>query len=260
MTYPPYGSDPGAQPWQPPQPNPYPQSGYGQSADSGYSGGAAPGYPPSSPTTAGYQQPGAYPPGGYGQPAAPGYGGAPQAYPVAPGYQGGGYGPAAGYPMAPGYPYAVPPKQGLPKAAIFGGIGVLAVLVVVVAGVFWPSGGGLFSSDADQIKALMHTKMAPSDTAAIKAHHCAADASMIDKFSKYGRVPGPSDTSTRDKTKIDVGEPKVNGDTATVDITATSGSYTVPVTQYFRKEGGEWKYCSSDDPKMKNLSNLPGMN
>jgi hypothetical protein len=148
----------------------------------------------------------------------------------------------------------------MPKAAIFGGIGVLAVLVVVLAAVFWPSGGGLFSSDADQIKALMHTKIDPSDTSALKAHHCAADASLIDKFAKYDRAPGPSDTPDRPGTKIDVGEPKISGDTATVDITATSAGLTLPVTQYFRKEGGEWKYCSNDDPKMRHLSNLPGWN
>lgn len=261
MTYPPYGSDPGAQPWQPPQSNPpYPPSGYGQPAASGYPGAAAPGYPPASPSAAGYEQPGAYPPGGYGQPAAPGYVGAPSGYPAAPGYQPGGYGPAGGYPMGPGYPYGVPPKQGLPKAAIFGGIGLVAVLLVVVTVAFWPSGGGLFSSDADQIKALMNSKIDPKDTAAVKAHHCAADAKLIDKFSKYGRGTGPADTPNRDKTKIDVGEPKINGNTATVDITATSGSVTLPVTQYFRKEGGEWKYCSSDDPKMQHLNDLPGFN
>lgn len=234
MTYPSSGSDSGAQPWQPPPSSGYPQGGYGQPAAPGYPG-AAPGHS----GFPGFGQAGGYPP--------------PGAYPMGSGFPG-------GYPAGPGFPGAVPPRQGLPKAAIFGGLGVLAVVVVVLGVVFWPSGGGLFSSDADQIKALMHTKIDPSDTSAMKAHHCAADGSLIDKFAKYGRAPSPSDTSTRAGTKIEVGEPKINGNTATVDITATSGSYTLPVTQYFRKEGGEWKYCSNDDPKMRNLSNLPGMN
>ena len=263
MTYPPAGSDPGSQPWQPsPATPPYPHGGYGQPAGFGYAGGAAPGYPPAFPTDAGYGQPVAYPSVGYGPPAAPGFEGSPLGYPGAPGYPVvgnvpfGGYGYTAGA----GFPGAVPPKQGLPKAVIFGGIGLVVVLVLVLAIVFWPSGGGLFSSDADQIKALMHTKIDRSDTSALKAHHCAADASLIDKFAKYDRAPGPAGTPDRPGTKIDVGEPKINGNTATVDITATSGSLTLPVTQYFRKEGGEWKYCSSDDPKMKHLSNLPGWN
>lgn len=30
-------------------------------------------------------------------------------------------------------------------------------------------------------------------------------------------------------------------------------------TIYFRKEGGEWKYCLTDSPEMQKIQQLPGM-
>ena len=56
--------------------------------------------------------------------------------------------------------------------------------------------------------------------------------------------------------------PKVSGDPATLknlDITVTGDRATVQppgssqVAIWLRKEGGEWKFCSTDNPVFKNL-------
>ncbi|MEN4448712.1 hypothetical protein [Mycobacterium sp. SM3041] len=228
MTYPPPGS-PGPQPWQPQQPAPgYPPAGYGQ----------APGYG----QPAGYGQP-----PGYGQ--TPGYGQAP-GYPMGP-----GYGQAPGFPPGPGYPGAPTPNNN--KKFLIGGLALLAVIGIVIGVVVWTSGsgGGLSAlggnSDEDQIRSLM------SDPTALKDHRCEADAKF---FSKFPGLADGKKAPVGPKVKVTVNSVDVTGERATVNVTTRAESgREASATVYFRKEGGEWKYCLTDSPEMKQLQQLPGM-
>ena len=60
--------------------------------------------------------------------------------------------------------------------------------------------------------------------------------------------------------KVTVNSVDVTGERATVNVTtrAESGREASAIV-YFRKEGGEWKYCLTDSPEMKKLQQLPGM-
>ncbi|OBJ45588.1 hypothetical protein A5630_01075 [Mycolicibacterium mucogenicum] len=262
MTYPPSGSDPGVQPWQPPQ---QPTEGYGQPAygppDYGQPAYGQPAYGQPA-----YGQP-AYGQPAYGQPAygQPGYGQPPYGQPA--------YGPPPGYPIGPGFPGQpgfpppTPPnntrKWALIGAAICAVVLVIGVVVAVVAtrsdsGSDTASGGGQVtiggsSSDEDKIRDLMTSQIETFDD--FKAHSCANDVKLYDKVpsiaGKFGKGSdsdaGPGSTKSAEITDINV-----NGDRATVNVKSASGVTSVPL----RKEGGEWKFCMTDSPKFKGIPGL----
>ncbi|BBX87561.1 Rv0361 family membrane protein [Mycolicibacterium aubagnense] len=264
MTYPPSGSDPGAQPWQPPQqpPEGYGQPAYGQPVY-GQPGYGQPAY--GQPT---YGQP-EYAQPTYGQPqyGQPAYGQPQYGYPGAYGQP--GYGPVPGYPMGPGYPGQpgfpppAPPNRNRMFALI--GAGIFAVVLVVVVVILIATSGSdsqsasgnsgvtaaVPASEEDQIRDLMTARIDTFDD--FKAHSCANDVKLYDKlpsiagkFDKGSDSPGP--TGGAEITDINV-----NGDRATVDVKSSSGTTTnVPL----RKEGGEWKFCMTDSPKFKGLPGL----
>ena len=232
MTYPPLGPQPGGQPWQQPQ---QPQQ-------------PAPGYPP-----AGYGQPGyGQPQPAYGQPAygQPAYG--------QPAYGQPGYGQPPGYPMGPGFPGAPQPKSNGPKWALIGGLAAIIVVGIVLAVVLVSnSGGGLSAlggnSDEDQIRSLMS-----SGPSSIKERACENDQKFFSKFPGIADSTGTNPTGAEGKATVD--SVNVTGDTATAEVTATSGTgLERSGTLYFRKESGEWKICFTDSPQLKQLQNLPGM-
>ena len=229
MTYPPLGPQPGGQPWQQPQQ-------------------PAPGYPP-----AGYGQPGyGQPQPAYGQPAygQPAYG--------QPAYGQPGYGQPPGYPMGPGFPGAPQPKSNGPKWALIGGLAAIIVVGIVLAVVLVSnSGGGLSAlggnSDEDQIRSLMS-----SGPSSIKERACENDQKFFSKFAGIADSTGTNPTGAKGKATVD--SVNVTGDTATAEVTATSGTgLERSGTLYFRKESGEWKICFTDSPQLKQLQNLPGM-
>ena len=240
MTYPPLGPQPGAQPWQQPQqPAPgYPPGGYGQQGQPGQ-----PGYGQPQPA---YGQP------QYGQPAygQPAYG--------QPTYGQAGYGQQPGYPMGPGFPGAPQPKSNGPKWALIAGLAAIIVVGIVVAVVLVSnSGGGLSAlggnSDEDQIRSLMS-----SGPSSIKERACANDQKFFSKFPGIADSTGTNPTGAKGKATVD--SVNVSGDTATAEVTATSGTgLERSGTLYFRKESGEWKICFTDSPQLKQLQNLPGM-
>lgn len=232
MTYPPLGPQPGGQPWQQPQ---QPQQ-------------PAPGYPP-----AGYGQPGyGQPQPAYGQPAygQPAYG--------QPAYGQPGYGQPPGYPMGPGFPGAPQPKSNGPKWALIGGLAAIIVVGIVLAVVLVSnSGGGLSAlggnSDEDQIRSLMS-----SGPSSIKERACENDQKFFSKFPGIADSTGTNPAGAKGKATVD--SVNVTGDTATAEVTATSGTgLERSGTLYFRKESGEWKICFTDSPQLKQLQNLPGM-
>lgn len=232
MTYPPLGPQPGGQPWQQPQ---QPQQ-------------PAPGYPP-----AGYGQPGyGQPQPAYGQPAygQPAYG--------QPAYGQPGYGQPPGYPMGPGFPGAPQPKSNGPKWALIGGLAAIIVVGIVLAVVLVSnSDGGLSAlggnSDEDQIRSLMS-----SGPSSIKERACENDQKFFSKFPGIADSTGTNPTGAKGKATVD--SVNVTGDTATAEVTATSGTgLERSGTLYFRKESGEWKICFTDSPQLKQLQNLPGM-
>ncbi|TXH21677.1 MAG: hypothetical protein E6R06_19195 [Mycobacterium sp.] len=243
MTYPPSGSDPGAQPWQPPQ---QPTEGYGQ-----------PAYGPPAYGQPAYGQP-AYGQPQYGQPAygQPVYG-PPPGYPMGP-----------GFPGQPGFPPPTPPnntrKWALVGAGIFAVVLVIGVVFAAVAtrsdsGSDSASGssevtiGGGSSSDQEKIRDLMTSQIETFDD--FKAHSCANDVKLYDKVpsiaGKFGKGSdgdaGPGSTKRAEITDIDV-----NGDRATVNVSSSTGVTNVPL----RKEGGEWKFCMTDSPKFKGIPGL----
>lgn len=243
MTYPPSGSDPGAQPWQPPQ---QPTEGYGQ-----------PAYGPPAYGQPAYGQP-AYGQPQYGQPAygQPVYG-PPPGYPMGP-----------GFPGQPGFPPPTPPnntrKWALVGAGIFAVVLVIGVVFAAVAtrsdsGSDSASGssevtiGGGSSSDEEKIRDLMTSQIETFDD--FKAHSCANDVKLYDKVpsiaGKFGKGSdgdaGPGSTKRAEITDIDV-----NGDRATVNVSSSTGVTNVPL----RKEGGEWKFCMTDSPKFKGIPGL----
>lgn len=232
MTYPPLGPQPGGQPWQQPQ---QPQQ-------------PAPGYPPT-----GYGQPGyGQPQPAYGQPAygQPAYG--------QPAYGQPGYGQPPGYPMGPGFPGAPQPKSNGPKWALIGGLAAIIVVGIVLAVVLVSnSDGGLSAlggnSDEDQIRSLMS-----SGPSSIKERACENDQKFFSKFPGIADSTGTNPTGAKGKATVD--SVNVTGDTATAEVTATSGTgLERSGTLYFRKESGEWKICFTDSPQLKQLQNLPGM-
>lgn len=226
-------------------------------------------YPPQGPYPgpSGYPQQGPY---GAGQPVAPGY----------PGYGPPGYGPVPGQPMPYGYPGATPPSSGGPGKWILIVGAVVLVLVLGVVGLYAlgtssdddkstsassesgskrtggaggtgstdeaekpgaSSGGG---SDEDEIRQFLAT-FGGGDIASIS---CANDRKFFGQAggNAFGTMPVP----------------KVAGDPASLnglDITVTGDRATVKppsssqVAIWLRKEGGEWKFCSTDNPVFKNL-------
>ncbi|WP_418002395.1 hypothetical protein ACNO8X_19920 [Mycobacterium sp. PDNC021] len=260
MTYPPSGSDPGAQPWQPQQ---QPPEGYGQPAY----GQPAYGQPP-------YGQP-AYGQPTYGQPAygQPTYGQPEYGQPVygQPVYGQPAYGQAPGYPMGPGFPGqpGFPPPTPPNNTRKFALIGAGIFAVVLVIGVVFAlvtsrsgsdsasSSGGVSiagpASDEEQIRDLMTAQIETFDD--FKAHSCANDVKLYDKVpsiaGKFGKGSstdaGPGSTKRAEITDINV-----NGDRATVSVNSASGVTNVPL----RKEGGEWRFCMTDSPKFKGIPGL----
>lgn len=267
MTYPPSGSDPGAQPWQPQQP---PPEGYGQPAY----GQPAYGQPAYGQPT--YGQP-AYGQPAYGQPTygQPEYGQPAYGQPTygQPAYGQPAYGQAPGYPMGPGFPGQpgfpppTPPNNTRKYALIGAGIfAVVLVIGVVFAMVTSRSGSGSDSassgggvtiagpaSDEEQIRDLMTAQIETFDD--FKAHSCANDVKLYDKVpsiaGKFGKGSstdaGPGSTKRAEITDI-----SVNGDRATVSVNSASGVTSVPL----RKEGGEWRFCMTDSPKFKGIPGL----
>ena len=78
------------------------------------------------------------------------------------------------------------------------------------------------------------------------------------QFSGIADSTGTNPAGTKGKTTVD--SVHVTGDTATAEVTATSGSgLERSGTLYFRKESGEWRICFTDSPQLKQLQNLPGM-
>ena len=223
-------------------------------------------YPGPNPGPSGYPQQGPY----SGQPVVPGY----------PAYGPPGYGPMPGQPMPYGYPGATPPNSGGPGKWILIAGAVVLVLVLGGVGIYaltgssdddqstsassqssgkrkgsagstdptdeattpGSSGGG--SSDEDEIRQFL-ASFGGGDMASIS---CANDR----KF--FGQAGGGAFGSMQ--------IPKVAGDADSMqalDITVTGDRATVKppgssqVAFWLRKEGGEWKFCSTDNPVFKNL-------
>lgn len=270
MTYPPSGSDPGAEPRQPQQPTEgYSEPAYGEPAY----GSPAYGQPAYGQPTYGqptyappmYGQPGYAPPmygqPGYGQPTygQPGYG--------QPGnWQAPGYPMGPGFPGQPGFPPPPPPNNTRKFALIGAGIvAVVLVIGVVFAVVMARSGSGPDSassggvgvagpaSDEEQIRDLMTSQIETFDD--FKAHSCANDVKLYDKVpsiaGKFGKGSG-SDAGPGSTKRAEITDINVNGDRATVSINSANGVTSVPL----RKEGGEWKFCMTDSPKFKGIPGL----
>lgn len=220
-----------------------------------------------------YPYPGQYP-GPHGYPPQGPYG---AGQPVAPGYP--GYGPVPGQPMGFGYPGPTPPNSGGPGkwiliagavvlVLILGGVGIYALTGSSdddtstsassqsshkrkgAAGSTGPtdeatepgsSGGG---SDEDEIRQFLAT-FGGGDMASIS---CANDRKFYEQAAggAFGSMPMPKVSGDPDSLKdLDI---TVTGDRATVQPPGSS-----QIAIYLRKEGGEWKFCSTDNPVFKNL-------
>jgi len=228
-------------------------------------------YPGPNPGPSGYPQQGAY---GAGQPVAPGY----------PAYGQPGYGPMPGQqmPYGYGYPGATPPSSGGPGKWILIAGAVVLVLVLGGVGLYamgsssdddrstsassqsgngkgaagsadptdeatkpGASGGG--STDEDEIRQFLAT-FGGGDMASIS---CAGDRKFFGQAGggAFGSMPMPKVSGDPESLKnLDI---TVTGDRATVQPPGSS-----QVAIWLRKEGGEWKFCSTDNPVFKNL---PGM-
>lgn len=203
-------------------------------------------WPPQQPPQpyGGPQPGGQYPYGAPQQPYAGGqpygvqqpYGGAPGPYGAPPPY---------GYGMTP------PPGKSKSPALLIGGIGAV-IIVLAGAAVFFMGGIGPFSSDQREIEKLFED-MAKTDgsVSAAKKFFCSADqkfmkdidTSILDQYDI--EVPEPSRPTAPSK----ISDVQVDGDKATAKVTTESKTETV----HFRKEGGHWTVCMSDDPKMPTL-------
>ena len=99
----------------------------------------------------------------------------------------------------------------------------------------------------------------PPSPTSLKDHRCAADDKFLNKY------PGLADASgtkapVGPKVKVTVNSVDVTGDRGTVNVTTHGESgREATTTIYFRKEGGEWKYCLTDSPEMQKIQQLPGM-
>lgn len=225
-------------------------------------------YPPQGPYPgpSGYPQQGPY---GVGQPVAPGY----------PAYGPPGYGPMPGQPMPYGHPGATPPNSGGPGKWLLIVGAVVLVLVLGGVGVYAltsssdddqstsassqsgkrkgaagstgstdeatapgsSAGGG---SDEDEIRQFL-ASFGGGDMASIS---CAGDRKFFGQAGggAFGSMPMPKVSGDPESMKtLDI---TVTGDRATVQAPGSS-----QVAIYLRKEGGEWKFCSTDNPVFKNL-------
>ena len=229
-------------------------------------------YPPQGPYPGppGYPQQGPY---GVGQPVAPGY----------PGYGPPGYGPVPGQPMPYGYPGATPPSSGGPGKWILIVGAVVLVLVLGVVGLYAlgtssdddkstsassergskrkggagstgstdeaekPGASSGDGSDEDEIRQFLAT-FGGGDIASIS---CANDRKFFGQAggNAFGTMPVPKVAG--DPESLNGLDITVTGDRATVKPPSSS-----QVAIWLRKEGGEWKFCSTDNPVFKNL---PGM-
>ncbi|OXM61059.1 hypothetical protein L1857_01340 [Amycolatopsis thermalba] len=217
MTYPP-------QPGQPDygqQPDPYgqqpggPQSG-GFPQQGGQYGQQYPGQQPYGQPEYGQQQP------GYGQ-QQPGYG---QQYP--------GYDP--NYPQTAQFGYgAPPPGGGGSKKGLWIGLSVGLVVVLAALGItgFWVPGFFLGDSKEEGPQAV-----AQQVIDGIKNHDKAALTAL--KCADADRSVQAAIDDVNDVDSITIGQVKENGDTATVDFTASAGGEEGTGTGTLAKQNGKW--------------------
>lgn len=223
-------------------------------------------YPGPNPGPSGYPQQGPY----GGQPVAPGY----------PAYGPPGYGPMSGQPMPYGYAGATPPpNSGGPGKWILIAGAVVLVLVLGGVGIYAltgssdddqstsasrqsgarksaagstgptndatePGSSGSGSSDEDEIRQFL-ASFGGGDMASIS---CANDRKFFGQAGggAFGSMPIPKVAGDADSMQVlDI---TVTGDRATVKPPGSS-----QVAFWLRKEGGEWKFCSTDNPVFKNL-------
>lgn len=259
MTYPPSGPEfPDAQPW----PGEQPAFGPGYPAGPSYPALGYPAQPTGYPAAPGY--PGAYPQGAYPQ---GGYQQGP--YQQGP-YQQGPYPQGPGYPMQPGYPPGFPgpnaPKPNNTKWWLIGGLSILVVVGVALAGVIWVNSGDSGtstaqhsgfgsgsgdsgSSDEAQIRSLL-TNLGSDGSdfmQSMRQHSCAKDAQLYDKIGAIGPIKVPDSSSSGTGATATISNIEVTGSKATADLT-TGNAARPPLTLYFRKESGDWKICMSDSP------------
>lgn len=216
-------------------------------------------YPPQGPHPgpSGYPPPGPY---GAGQPVAPGY----------PAYGPPGYGPMPGQPMPYGYPGATPPNSGPGKWILI----VCAVVLVLVLG-----GAGIYaltsSSDDDQSTTTSsqsgQTRSGGTDSPRTSSGTSSDEDDVRQFLATFGGGDIASISCANDRKFFGTAGgnafgsmpvPKVAGDPETLknlDITITGDRATVQppgssqVAIWLRKEDGEWKLCSTDNPVFKNL-------
>ncbi|QPG71380.1 hypothetical protein [Mycolicibacterium mucogenicum] len=221
------------------------------------------------PGPSGYPQQGPY---AVGQPVAPGY----PAYGPPAAYGPPGYGPVPGQPMPYGYPGATPPNSGGPGKWILIVGAVVLVLVLGGVGIYALTG----SSDDDQSTSASSASSQSGQTrsggtAPRTSSGANSEEDEIRQFlASFGGGDIASISCANDRKFFgqagggafgSMPVPKVAGDPEsmkTLDITVTGDRATVQppgssqVAIWLRKEGGEWKLCSTDNPVFKNL---PGM-
>ncbi|WP_301124046.1 Rv0361 family membrane protein [Mycolicibacterium fortuitum] len=197
------------------------------------------------------------PPQPYG--AQPQYGGAQPPY----------YGESA--PFGGGAP-SQPPGNGKSPWLLIGGIGV-AVAVLIGAAVFafggsdsdsdsatgGGSGAGFGAGGSSEQRAIekLLEDMGKTDgtMAGIKKYTCAADQELLKGVDESLLGTMKADvpkTGANGTAKIT--DWQIAGDTASAQITVSGQPGG---TLYFRKESGEWKVCSSDNPNMPAMPSMP---
>lgn len=254
MSYPPSGGQ------QYPDPNQQPygqQPGYGQQQPGYGQQPQQPGYGQQQP---GYgQQPGQQQPG-YGQ-QQPGYGQQQPGYGQQPGQQPGFGAPppaAGGFGQQPSMlPPQPPKKNNLPLILGLGGGGVLLVIVVVVlfvSGVFGGSSptavaqdfvSAAEDNDWDGMKAASCSKMGSQIDGMKEAHEEAQK--MMEESPEISASIASAMEESNYFANIEWGEEKIDGDKASVEVTATvtynGKSSTEKGKIELVSEDDEWKVC-----------------
>ncbi|BBX30604.1 hypothetical protein B7435_23975 [Mycolicibacterium peregrinum] len=164
------------------------------------------------------------------------------------------YGSPSPYGAPSPYGYGTPPqpptnsKRPIVLLAAIGGVIILGVVGIM----FFTGGiGGIGGSSDQRAIERLFKDMAETDgsLSATKKFFCAADQKYMKAvdpkvLEELGiDVPEPT---TKPTGSVEITDVKVDGDKATATVTADGQSDTV----HFRKEGGEWKMCMSDDSAM----------
>jgi hypothetical protein len=128
----------------------------------------------------------------------------------------------------------------------------LLMAVAVVSAAFLTScGGGANGKDPKAVLMAFFDALSKKDIAGARKYATAESKSMLDMMETAAKLGGDKkDDGKYDKTKMEFGEPKIDGDKATIEVKEKEGGDVTNFT--LKKESGDWK-VAFDKSSMMNM-------